>query len=120
MRVPKDIPLAVWIRQLYKQDKIYLFYKTDDWLELRQRVLDDNHNECIECVKVGKYSEADCVHHINEVRDRPDLALSRYYTDNNGQRQPNLVPLCNACHNIIHDKFSKFYNKDKFINEERW
>jgi 5-methylcytosine-specific restriction endonuclease McrA len=60
------------------------------------------------------------VHHVNELRDRPDLALSRWYTDDKGQRQPNLVPLCKTCHNIVHEKLIKWAKKDKFTNEERW
>ena len=120
MRIPKDIPLAVYIRQLIKDNKIVKFYLTDDWIELKTDVLKDFHYECQECLKKGKYTRADCVHHINEVRHKPHLALSRYYVDDKGQRQCNLVPLCNTCHNLIHDKLGKWQRKDKFTNEERW
>ena len=120
MRIPKDIPLAVYIRQLIKEDKLEQFYITDDWRELRADVLKDFHNECQECLKKGKYIRAVCVHHINEVRHKPHLALSRYYVDDKGQQQYNLIPLCNTCHNLIHDKLGKWQRKDKFTNEERW
>ena len=120
MRIPKDIPLAVWIRQLIKENKIELFYLTDDWKELRIDVLEYFHYECQECLKKGKYSRAICVHHVNEVRHRPELALSRYYIDVKGVQQVNLVPLCNQCHNIVHDKLGEWQRKDKFTNEERW
>ena len=120
MRIPKDIPLAVYIKQLIREDKLEKFYFSDDWKELRLRVLEDNHFECQECMKKGKYVKADCVHHINEVRQRPDLALSRYFTDHKGNRMPNLLPLCNQCHNLIHDKLGEWQRKDKFFNEERW
>lgn len=120
MRIPKDIPLATYIRQLIRDDKIELFYFTEDWRELREDVLDHYYNECQECLKKGKYSRADMVHHVNEVRHRPELALSMYYTDEHGKQQINLMPLCNACHNIVHDKLGKWINKDKFTNEEKW
>lgn len=120
MRIPKDIPLATWIRQLIREDKVELFYFTDEWKELRQDVLEAHYYECQHCMKKGKYTKAICVHHHNEVRQRPDLALSRYYTDSEGNRQLNLIPLCNTCHNLVHDKLGEWQRKDKFTNEERW
>lgn len=120
MRVPKDIPLAVYIKRLISADKIEQFYFTEDWKELRADVLDELHSECQECLKKGNYSEAVCVHHVNEVRHRPELALSKYYIDKQGTKQRNLVPLCNQCHNLVHDKLGEWQRKDKFTNEERW
>ena len=120
MRIPKDIPLAVYIKRLIAADKIERFYFTEDWKELREDVLDFFHYECQECLKKGNYSRADCVHHVNEVKIRPDLALSRYYVDAKGVRQYNLVPLCNQCHNIVHDKLGEWQRKDKFVNTELW
>ena len=120
MKLPKDIPLATYIRQLIKADKVEQFYQTDEWKELRQDVLEFFHFECQECLKKGNYSKADCVHHVNEVRKRPDLALSRTFVDERGQQQYNLVPLCNICHNLVHDKLGEWQRKDKFTNEERW
>lgn len=120
MRIPKDIPLSKYIRQLISRDQIAKFYLSDDWKELREDVLETFHYECQECIKKGRYTKADCVHHINEVRQRPDLALSRYYIDDKGQQQYNLVPLCNTCHNLIHDKLGNWQRKDRFTNEERW
>ena len=120
MRIPTDISLARWIRELIITDRVQLFYQTKEWKELRQEVLYENHYECAECKKKGKYTRADCVHHINEVRHRPDLALSKHYTDAEGKQQQQLIPLCNECHNIIHDKLGEWQRKDKFTNEERW
>ena len=121
MRVPRNIPLAVYINGLIEAGSIEQFYFTEDWKELREDVLLFFHYECQECLKRGKYTRADCVHHINEVRHAPALALSRYYTDGKGKRQYNLIPLCNACHNNAHpEKRFKNDKKDKFINEELW
>lgn len=120
MRIPKDIPLAKWIRQLIATGKEALFYQTTDWKELRHEVLEDYHYECQECLKKGNYTRADCVHHQNELKKRPDLAMSKFYIDQKGNKQPNLVPLCNTCHNIIHDKLGEWQRKDKFYVDERW
>ena len=120
MKIPTDISLATYICKLIAANKEWIFYKTDEWKELRQEVLDDEHNECSECLKQGKYTRADCVHHINEVKKRPELALSKYYIDKEGNKQKNLVPLCNECHNIIHDKLGEWQKQNKFSNKERW
>lgn len=120
MRVPTDIPLHVYIRRLIRENKVAEFYQTDEWKDLRQDVLDFFHNECQDCLDEGIYTRAECVHHVNEVRVRPELALSRYYIDKDGKQQYNLRPLCNVCHNITHDKLGTWQAKGKFTNEERW
>lgn len=121
MRVPKDITLKAYIVGLIRSDKLEKFYQTEDWRELRRDVLEFFHYECQECLKKGNYTKAECVHHVNEVREHPALALSRYYTDLiSGETKPNLVPLCNICHNAVHDKLGEWQRKDKFTNEERW
>ena len=120
MRIPTDIPLATWIRQLIADNRLILFYKSKEWIELKNEVMTFFHYECQECLKRGRYTKADCIHHHNEVRHRPDLALSKYYIDAEGNKQYNLIPLCNRCHNEIHDKLGKWQRKDKFTNEEKW
>lgn len=121
MRIPKDITLVTYIRGLIQRNEIYKFYKTEDWLELKEEVLEELHGECQGCLIKGRYTMAECVHHVNHVKKRPDLALSKYYIDKEGKKQRNLLPLCNICHNQEHpEKFGNYYNKDKFTNEERW
>lgn len=120
VRIPTDISLARYIRELIQADEIYKFYKSNEWIELRQETLHEYHYECQECLKQGRYTRADCVHHINEVKNRPDLALSKYYTDEDGNTKKNLMPLCNRCHNDIHDKLGEWQRRDKFTNTERW
>lgn len=120
MRIPKDQSLRAFILNLIKINKVERFYQTEEWKKLRLEVLEYFHNECQECVKHGRYTRADCVHHVNELRHRPDLALSRYFIDENGKRQANLIPLCNTCHNVVHDKLYKYSRQNKFENEEKW
>lgn len=118
MRVPTDRPLREWILELAAAGKLYTFYKTPEWLSLRAEVMADNHNECKRCAGRGEYSKADTVHHENEVRKRPDLALSRYYYDAAGVRHDNLTPLCNQCHNEVHGRFKGAVRKKPPITVE--
>lgn len=133
MRIPRDVPLRVYIQRLIDADEVEKFYQTDDWRELKEEVLRDFHNECQECLKRGKVSTSEKwmedgklrtarlhVHHVNELRHRPELALSKWYTDEKGQRLPNLVPLCKTCHNLVHEKLKTWQNKERFTNEEKW
>lgn len=120
MRIPNDVSLSNYIKQLIKSDTLIKFYKSDDWKELREEVLEEFNYECAMCLEKGNYTRATCVHHVNEVRHKPALALSKYYIDKKGIRQRQLIPLCNTCHNIVHDKLGEWQRKDKFTNEERW
>ncbi len=134
MKIPRDVPLRVYIQRLIDADEVEKFYQTDEWKELKEEVLRYYHNECQECLKLGRLTTSERwieegkvktarlhVHHVNELRDHPELALSRWYIDEKGQRLPNLIPLCKTCHNNKHpDRFTTSVNKDKFMNEERW
>lgn len=121
MRIPKDITLSAYINALIQNDRLIEFYKSDDWKELRSDVMEELHNECQDCLRFGLVTKADCVHHVNEVRCKPSLALSKYYTDKGGNKQRNLVPLCNACHNIRHpEKGGNKAKTERFRNVERW
>lgn len=122
MRVPTDRPLAVWIRELLADGDEYKFYKSDEWLDLRADILDKQHNECEMCKAKGVYSRAVTVHHVNEIRDRPDLALSVTFIDGQGRVQRNLIALCFDCHNEVHNRFKGGWwkKKEKPLTEERW
>lgn len=77
----------------YKRDvELHSFYKTTAWKELRKLKLELNP-VCEICWERGflEYNNL-IVHHIKEVKDRPDLALS--FT--------NLQTVCQKCHNQIH------------------
>lgn len=124
MRVPQDRSLASWIRELVKTDKLYRFYKTDEWRCLRDSVMADAHGECEWCrEKEGPPVRATCVHHAMEVKDRPELALSRCYTDADGIVRRNLWAICDACHNRAHGRFQgsrKKRGREKPLTDERW
>lgn len=105
------------IKALIAEDKLYKFYKSKEWKKLRNKILKENHNECEWCREKGKISKAETVHHMQYVKNHPDLALSEYYFYR-GKRYKNLVALCHDCHDRVHERMK--YKKTKRVNEERW
>ena len=117
--------LAAWINNLIARDKLDLFYNSKYFRKVKAEVLKADHYECQRCKEHGKLTivrqdlkRSGVVHHVQYVRKYPELALSKYYTDNKGLKQRNLITLCNPCHEIVHDRFS--INEDAFVNVERW
>jgi 5-methylcytosine-specific restriction endonuclease McrA len=72
------------------------FYKTARWKNKRERVLRRDHYMCQECKRYGKTTPAQTVHHINTLERFPELALV----------SANLISLCNACHEQMHDRLT--------------
>lgn len=108
-----------WIRELIAEGQEVKFYKCQAWRLLRENILAKYHYECQACLSRGKYTRAYVVHHVNELKHRPDLALSEFYVDHEGNTHPNLLPLCIDCHNAEHDRIG-YEPNTKFVNEERW
>lgn len=99
-----------WIKSLIASDKMVKFYQWKPWRELRLVALERDNHECQVCKRKGKYSKGRNVHHLIEVKERPDLALTL----------SNLETVCIQCHNIIHDKRLKNDKRKPFVNDERW
>ncbi len=106
-----DREMLRWIEGLIRQDKLVKFYQCREWRKLRLEALERDHYECQICKRKGKYRRAQNVHHIKEVKSRPDLALTL----------DNLESVCIKCHNEIHKKEYNLKSKQKpFVNIERW
>jgi 5-methylcytosine-specific restriction enzyme A len=75
------------IIKLIQSDNLMKFYKGRDWMALRLEALRRDNYECQVCKEKGRYRKADCVHHIKEVKQHPELALTL----------DNLQCLCNTC-----------------------
>lgn len=102
------------------------FYNSAEWKHKRIRILERDLYECQDCkarlskanrdgiILSGddrKIRRAVEVHHIKELKERPDLALE----------DDNLISLCTQCHNIRHGRNPKrFVRKKKPVCEERW
>ena len=80
--------------------------------KLRKTVLKKQKRRCWDCMhkSPARITYGPNVHHLNPVRERPDLALSEY--DEAGRI--NLVCLCDSCH------WERHHQRRAFINEERW
>lgn len=118
---------ASWILQLIAKKQLEDFYQSKEWKALRLRILKTRPCRCQLCEmkipavltplrKPWEKSDSNdrrpvaVLHHMNEVRRRPDLALSEF--DDEGR--PNIVIICPSCHWEQHHK--------RFIpvTEERW
>ncbi len=105
----ETLQIAEWINKLIQYHNIKAFYNNVLWECVRAEALERDNNECQKCKSNGTYSKAQCVHHKEHVRKRPDLALTL----------DNLISLCNSCHDEEHPE--KFNNKPKpQLNQERW
>lgn len=114
--------VAEYIRELIRKNELWKFYKTPEWIALKRRVLEENHYECAVCKNQGKITRYDerksggrkliqTVHHKEHVRDHPELALTK----------SNLIPICKACHNKIHEaERNGKKRKKKMLTPERW
>jgi len=118
--------LVSWIEYLISVDKLYLFYHSKHFKAVKREVLREQHYECQRCKAEGRLTivketikRSGVVHHEQYVRSHPELALSKYYIDKYGNKQRNLIVLCNECHEIVHDRFSVEPRK-QILNEERW
>lgn len=123
--------LEKYIKSLIEKNELWRFYKTKEWIALRDKILEENHNECAICKSHGIIKRYDIddkgtkhliktVHHVQHVRKHPALALSRHYYFE-GKKKDNLIVVCKACHNNLHpEKRHRDSNKERFTNEERW
>ena len=78
-------------------DESQKFYESKEWRRLRKIVLKMDKFECQECKTVGRYTKATTVHHVNHLRDKPDMALNIF--DELGNR--NLISVCKSCHETV-------------------
>lgn len=91
------------------------FYGSAEWRAFRESILERDNYECQWCKEQGqvtsKYNSILEVDHIEELKDRPDLALE----------PSNLRTLCKDCHNKRHKRFNyRPSEKKKRWNDEWW
>lgn len=114
--------LVSWINKLLKEKNITKFYHSLYWQKLRREVLNEQKNKCQECLKEGRVTTANTVHHVQFVDKHPELALSKFYIYK-GKQYRNLIAVCSECHNKLHPekhRMNKSKEKDRFTNKERW
>ena len=91
------------------------------WLRERNDVLVGDKHECQKCKAKGKYTRAVLVHHVKHVRSFPELALEKFYIDEDGTRRRQLISLCDQCHDEEHpERLKGRIRKKKTLTQERW
>ena len=65
---------------LVEAGREHAFYCSAAWHRKRAAVLKRDRYECQLCKARGRYRKAELVHHVNHLKDRPDLALRRWRT----------------------------------------
>lgn len=78
----------------HRDQKSAAFYRSPEWLAVREAVLVRDHGLCQRCLWEGRITPADTVHHIVELREDWSRRLD----------PANLVSLCQACHNAVHGR----------------
>lgn len=104
--------LVRWIDGLIDQDALWKFYKSKEFVKLKNNILKKQHYECQICREQGIITRADTVHHVQYVRSHPELALSEFFYAN-GKRCRNLIAVCKSCHNKLHRE--KGYHRSRTI-----
>ena len=82
------------------------FYNSTIWKRKRAEIFKRDRHECRMCKEEGRYSRANCVHHIIHLKANPMLGLIN----------SNLLSLCNSCHDKVHPE--KLGHKPQFKNKE--
>ena len=106
------------IRTLIREGRTAEFYNDWQWRRLSHKVMYDQHYECQYCKARGRYTRARFVHHVNHLKEHPELAYQEYYIDSNGETKRNLIACCHMCHEAQHPE--RFRHGNGFRNEERW
>lgn len=73
-----------------------MIYKTARWVSLRKRILRRDKYLCQNCKRYGRRVEATTVHHIYPLSEYDEYKYCAW----------NLISLCSACHNKMHDRDS--------------
>lgn len=107
------------IRELIASGDMFAFYNDRYWRKLSKKIIREHHKECLMCKAEHRLTRATLVHHVMHLREHPELAYSRTYTDADGKEHIQLMPLCHDCHERIHNR-GIYAKRSGYINEEKW
>lgn len=108
------------IKKMIAEDHIHTFYNDYYWRKVSHEIIREQHGECQLCKSRGRYSRGVITHHVNHLKDRPELAYSRYYIADDGSKKRNLIAVCRKCHETLHYVEWHRKRKQQFKNEEQW
>ncbi|MFY0521175.1 HNH endonuclease signature motif containing protein [Lysinibacillus sp. UGB7] len=80
--------------QYQRDPEIVKFYQSAAWKKARKLALIRDNYLCQGCLSKKRFTSAEMVHHIVEVKDDINLRLEL----------SNLESLCNGCHNKRHNR----------------
>lgn len=106
-----------FVKKCIAENNLHAFYVSRAWKQTRKAVLAMDHSECRRCRMKKQYTKATTVHHVNYVKQHPELALEIWY-EWRGRRKRNLISLCHDCHEAVHG-YRKPEQKE-ILTEERW
>ena len=72
--------------------ELHSFYMTSNWKRVREYRLMLDDYLCVVCREDNRMVKADIVHHVKQLEDYPELALSI----------DNLISICHSHHNQLH------------------
>ncbi|MFA7174937.1 MAG: HNH endonuclease [Kiritimatiellia bacterium] len=72
-----------------RNQRARVFYNSPEWEAVRKAVLMRDHHLCQKCLRTGRITPADAVHHIEELLKAWHRRLD----------MSNLVSICESCHN---------------------
>lgn len=107
------------IRALIAAGCIEAFYNERYWRRLSRKIIREYHGECQMCKAAHRLTRATLVHHVMHLREHPELAYSRTYTDDAGKEHIQLMPLCHDCHERSHGR-GIYAKAAGYTNEEKW
>lgn len=84
------------------------FYKSKAWQACRDTALRRDCFLCQDCLKAGRYTPAEIVHHVIE------LSQGNIYNPEITMNLGNLVSLCRECHAARHGARQRRYIVDDF------
>ena len=76
--------------------------------------------ECQHCKAKGKYTRATICHHVNYLKLHPELALEKYYVDDDGNVKRQLISTCKNCHETVCHPERLRWNIPEPLTQERW
>lgn len=77
------------------------FYKTKAWQKKTNVIKRRDGYQCQECKRYGKSVDATTIHHIYPADEYPNYVMCN----------DNLISLCSACHNKMHDRLTNKITK---------
>ena len=103
-----ELDISGYRHFIIMKDWAISLYKSKRWQQVREYCMTRDHRLCQDCLKKGRYTPAEEVHHIIPLTplniDDASISLN----------PENLVSLCRECHRERHGAHERRYKVDEF------